>query len=384
MREGKGNSGQNADQFSQIAHVAQIAHVSQIDDQNTSEISNKLTASQLIRSRAKRHEFDPAYEPSHPYLEQARQVLQQEADAISALIDRLGTDFINSIEILAQCAGKVILTGMGKSGHIANKIAATLASTGTPSFFVHPGEMRHGDFGMLAEGDVVLALSATGETREVILALEPIKRMGLPIISLTGNRKSTLAQFSDAVIDVAVTREACSLNLAPTSSTTATLAMGDALAIVLMTKKALRIEDFARRHPGGSLGAQLLTVKDVMRCGAAIPQVSLDESYEKILLEITDKKLGFTTVCSADGKLAGLITDGDLRRAVVEHGISVFEKTAAQIMTLSPKSVSANALAKEALKLMETHSISDLLILDDHEKVTGLIDLKDLLRAGLI
>ena len=330
------------------------------------------------------NEFDPSYEPGHPDLEQARLVLRLEADAVWGLAGRLGDQFLKAIEILCSCQGKVVVTGMGKSGHIGNKIAATFASTGTPAFFVHPAELRHGDFGMLAEGDVVLALSGSGETSEIKLALEPIKRLGLPIIALTGGLKSTLAQFSTAVVDVGVAREACSLNLAPTSSTTAALAMGDALAIVLMNKKGFKTEDFARSHPGGALGAQLLTVQDVMRFGLDIPVVGLTTGYNDVLSEITAKKLGFTTVGDDQGRLVGVITDGDLRRTILKFGGAVFAKKAAEIMTGNPKTISAHALAKEALKVMEKHSVSDLLILDDGNRVTGLIDLKDLLRAGLI
>jgi arabinose-5-phosphate isomerase len=330
------------------------------------------------------HEFDPSYQPDHPDVEQAKQVLRQEAEAVAALADRLGDQFLKAIDILFACQGKVVVTGMGKSGHIGCKIAATFASTGTPAFFVHPAELRHGDFGMLAEGDVVVALSGSGETSEIKLALEPIKRLGLPIIALTGGLKSTLAEFSTAVVDVAVAREACTLNLAPTSSTTAALAMGDALAMVLMTKKRFKAEDFARSHPGGALGAKLLTVRDVMRSGWDIPNVSLQGNYQAVLVEITSKNLGFTTVVDADQKLAGVITDGDLRRIMLKFGTEAFSKCASDMMTKNPKTVSANALAKEALKLMEKHSISDLLIIDDDRKVAGLINLKDLLRAGLI
>jgi arabinose-5-phosphate isomerase len=330
------------------------------------------------------NEFDPSYVPQHPDLEQAKQVLSLEAEAVSDLIGRLGDEFLKAIDVLFNCQGKVVVTGMGKSGHIASKIAATFASTGTPAFFVHPAELRHGDFGMLAEGDVVLALSGSGETLEIRQAIEPIKRLGLPIIALTGGLTSTLAQFSNAVVDVAVKREACLLNLAPTSSTTAALAMGDALAIVLMTKKGFKAEDFARSHPGGALGAQLLKVEDVMRSGVDIPFVSLTTEYRDVLSEITSKKLGFTTVRYPDGRLCGVITDGDLRRTILKFGSNVFTKRAEEIMTFKPKTISAHALAKEALKDMEKYSVSDLLIVDDNDRVTGLIDLKDLLRAGLI
>jgi arabinose-5-phosphate isomerase len=358
------------------------------------EVLHPLSAKPLAPDALKSaNEFDPAYEPELSEailpspswsIEQARQVLTMEADAIKGVSERLGESFAIAIDLLYGCKGKVVVTGMGKSGHIGNKIAATFASTGTPAFFVHPAELRHGDFGMMDERDVVVALSATGETSEIKLAIEPIKRLGLPIIALTGNQSSTLAKFSNVVLDVWVPREACSLNLAPTSSTTAALAMGDALAIVLMTRKGFKNEDFARSHPGGSLGQQLLTVADVMRRGVAVPVVSLNTGYKQVLREITDKKLGFSCVCNDDGSLAGVITDGDLRRAIMASELDIFGKNASELMTRNPKTVSAQSLAKEALKIMEKHTIADLLILDREQKPVGLIDLKDLLKAGLI
>lgn len=317
-------------------------------------------------------------------LEEARRVLEMEAEAISGLARKLGVPFVNAIQLLTNCRGKVVVTGMGKSGHVGNKIAATLASTGTPAFFVHPAELRHGDFGMLDQNDVVLALSATGETQEIKLVLDPIKRLGIPLIAFTGNTQSTLARFSDVVVDVGVEREACPLNLAPTSSTTAALAMGDALAVVLMVQKGFRAEDFARSHPGGSLGKQLVTVQGVMRSGVNIPVVRENDSYETIVAEIDCKRLGFTTVLRADETLAGIITDGDVRRALVRRGTDAFSSIANEIMTRNPKTISADALAVEALKIMETHSISDLMILDSDSKPVGVIHLKDLLRAGIV
>jgi arabinose-5-phosphate isomerase len=314
----------------------------------------------------------------------ARQVLEMEAGAILALRGRLNSSFDRAAELILKCSGKVVVTGMGKSGHIANKIAATLASTGTPAFFVHPAELHHGDFGMLDKDDIVLALSGSGETQEIKLALEPIKRLGLPLISLTGNIQSSLARYSDAVLDVNVDREACPLNLAPTSSTTASLAMGDALAICVMTRRGFKAEDFARSHPGGSLGKKLVTVGDIMRCGVAVPQVDLQAAYTVVLNEIDTKKLGFTSVCDQSGKLLGIITDGDLRRAQVRHGANAFTRTAAEIMTGKPKTISPSSLAVEALRLMEEHSISDLMIIDEHCRPTGLIHLKDLLHAGIV
>jgi arabinose-5-phosphate isomerase len=285
--------------------------------------------------------------------------------------------------LLLACPGKVVVTGMGKSGHIGTKIAATFASTGTPAFFVHPAELRHGDFGMLDARDLVIALSSSGETQEIKLVLEPIKRLGLKLVALTGNLDSTLAKYADAVIDVSVEREACPLNLAPTTSTTVSLAVGDALAIVLMTKKQVRAEDFARSHPGGALGKSLLTVQDIMRSGQDVPIVALSADHETLVSEITKKRLGFTAVCE-NGKLKGIITDGDLKRALTKFRESLFEKCADEIMTAGPRTISASSLAVEALKVMEKYSISDLLIVDQNDQPIGLIDLKDLLHAGII
>lgn len=326
----------------------------------------------------------PAVDIQQEMLAEARKILEMEAEAVLGLKQKLSDSFVKAIQLLTKCAGKVVVTGMGKSGHIGNKIAATLASTGTPAFFVHPAELRHGDFGMLDPKDVVLALSATGETQEIKLVLDPIKRLGLPIIAFTGNLNSTLAQFSDLVIDVGVGREACPMNLAPTSSTTATLAMGDALAMVLMMQKGFRAEDFARSHPGGSLGKQLVTVADLMRKGIEVPTVKETQIYEKVLAEIDRKKLGFTVVLKTDGTVAGIITDGDVRRAIVRWGSRAFKMKAQEFMTLNPKTIASKSLAVEALKIMETHSISDLLILDDKGFPSGVIHLKDLLHAGIV
>ncbi|MDX1986348.1 MAG: KpsF/GutQ family sugar-phosphate isomerase [Candidatus Obscuribacter sp.] len=312
------------------------------------------------------------------------QVLMEEAQAILRVKERLAPSFEHAIELLLECTGKVVVTGMGKSGHIGSKIAATFASTGTPAFFVHPAELRHGDFGMLDSRDLVIAISSSGETQEIKLVLEPIKRTGLKLIGLTGNMESTLSKYADVVLDVSVDKEACPLNLAPTSSTTVALAMGDALAMTLMAVKGIAAEDFARSHPGGSLGQKLITVESIMRSGLDVPIVSLDASHEMVLEEITRKKLGFTVVCEDDGKLRGIITDGDLRRALSKYRDGVFEKQARDMMTTSPKTISAHCLAVEALKLMERYSISDLLIVDSAQRPVGLIDLKDLLRAGII
>lgn len=323
------------------------------------------------------------YSPSR-YVTQAKAVLSQEAAAIVRVSDMLGESFEIAVEMLLACTGKVVVTGMGKSGHIGNKIAATFASTGTPAFFVHPAELRHGDFGMLDERDLVIVLSSSGETQEIKQVLAPIKRLGLKLIALTGNPDSTLARYAEVVIDVSVEREACPLNLAPTTSTTVTLAMGDALAMVVMAEKGIQAEDFARSHPGGNLGQKLITVDAIMRHGMDVPIVALNAGHEMIVEEIGRKKLGFTAVCEDDGKLRGIITDGDLRRALSKYRDQVFDKNACDIMTIAPKTIAAQSLAVEALKMMEKYSISDLLIIDNQERPVGLIDLKDLLRAGII
>jgi arabinose-5-phosphate isomerase len=317
-------------------------------------------------------------------LEQAKRVLLMEADGIAEVANLLSPTFEKAITLLYNCKGKVVVTGIGKSGHIAGKLAATFASTGTPAFFVHPAELRHGDFGMMDERDLIIVLSGTGETVEIKLALEPIKRLGIKIIALTGNVDSTLGKVSDVAIDIGISREACPLNLAPTTSTTAALAMGDALAIVLMTKKGFSAEDFGKSHPGGSLGKQLLTVKDIMRIGIEVPTVDLGASYSEALSEIDRKNIGFTTVCNTNGELAGIITDGDLRRALIKWDKEVFARTAHEIMTKKPKTIAVNCLAIEALKIMETYSISALLIVNQTNCPVGLIDLKDLLKAGVI
>lgn len=343
--------------------------------------SNETTPNQTVPAV----DFEPSHAPVESELRmQGRAVLEMEAQAIAAVAQRLDEQFDLAVKLLSACAGKVVVTGMGKSGHIGTKLAATFASTGTPAFFVHPAELRHGDFGMLDDRDIVVALSGSGETTEIKLALDPIKRLGIPIIALTGNKNSTLAQHSSAILDVGVAREACPLNLAPTSSTTAALAMGDALAMVLMTQKGFRAEDFARSHPGGSLGQSLITVADIMRPEIEVPTVNLSTVYNDVLQEIDTKKLGFTSVCDDEGKLKGIITDGDLRRTLVNFGSTVFEKSATEIMTKGPKTISSKSLAVEALRVMEKYAISDLLILDDHERPIGLIHLKDLLKAGII
>lgn len=327
---------------------------------------------------------DNSVSGSNKVLSEAREVLTLEAKAILDISSRLNDQFIKAVDLLYKCTGKAVVTGMGKSGHIGNKIAATLASTGTPAFFVHPAELRHGDFGMLEERDVVIALSGSGETSEIKLVLDPLKRLGLSIIAITGNTTSTLAKYSEIVLDVAVEREACPLNLAPTTSTTAALAMGDALAIALMKRKNFQAEDFAKAHPGGNLGKNLVTVKDIMRRGLELPVVALNSAYPVIIKEISDKKLGLTTVCDQDGILRGVISDGDLRRGALKFGADVFSSTASDLMTANPKQIAETALAAEALKLVDKYAVNDLIIVDGNNKPVGVVHLRDMVAAGII
>ncbi len=317
-------------------------------------------------------------------LDLAKQVLQIEIAGIGEVLSRLDDTFDAAIDLLLHCEGKVIITGLGKSGHIGNKIAATFASTGAPAVFVHSAELHHGDFGVIDDRDLVIVISASGETNEIKLALEPLKRAGLKMIALTGNLDSTLAKYADVILNVNVSQEACPFNIAPTASTTATLAIGDALAIVLMQCKGFTVKDFARSHPGGSIGKQLLTIDTIMRSGEAVPKVQSDADYQQILEEIEKKKLGFTAVCDSQNKLIGVITDGDLRRALIKWNKDIFEQNAKSIMTANPKTIEANSLAVEALHIMEQYTIADLLIIDKNYSPVGVIDLKDLLKAGVI
>ncbi|MBM2837543.1 MAG: kdsD [Deltaproteobacteria bacterium] len=316
-------------------------------------------------------------------IEQAKKVLKIEAEAISSLIERIDDSFVKAVDLVYSCKGKVIVTGVGKSGLIGQKIASTLASTGTPSFFMHPAEGTHGDLGMLSKNDVVIAISNSGESNEISQIIPVVKRMGLPLISMTGNRSSTLAKSGDAVLDISVKEEACPLGLAPTASTTVTLAMGDALAVAVLDKRGFKKEDFALLHPGGSLGKKLLVrVSDLMHTGEAIPLVTENTVMKVALFEITSKRFGVTGVIDDEGFLEGAITDGDLRRAM-EKGLDVLNKKASEIMTRNPKKVDADALAAEALQKMEQHSITSLFVMDG-EKVAGIVHLHDLLKAGVV
>jgi arabinose-5-phosphate isomerase len=317
-------------------------------------------------------------------LAEGRRVMLSEAKAITAAAQRLGFEFETAIELLFDCRGKVIVTGMGKSGHIASKIAATFASTGTPAFFVHPAELRHGDFGILEQRDLVVAISSSGVTDEIRLALDPIKRLGCKLIAMTGSKESSLSTIADVSLDIAVEEEACALNLAPTNSTTVTLALGDALAIALMVRKNFKVEDYARSHPGGSLGRKLVTVENIMRTAFDLPTVREKTIYADVIAEIDLRRLGFTAVCNEADQLIGIVTDGDTRRAQVKFGAQAFNKTAAEIMTSDPRTISVQCLASEALQIMDKHAISDLLIVNEKNQPIGVVRLKDLLAAGVI
>jgi arabinose-5-phosphate isomerase len=320
-------------------------------------------------------------------LGRAKDVLSLEAKGIVALMERLDQTFVRAIELLAACSGKVVVTGMGKSGLIGRKISATLASTGTPSFFLHSGDGIHGDLGMVVEGDVILAVSNSGETEEILKLLPHFKLFGLKLIVITGNIGSTLAKAADVVLDAGVKEEACPLGLAPTASTTAALALGDALAVILLENKGFKEADFALRHPGGILGRRLLLrVEDLMHRDAAIPLVTEETLMKEALLEITSKRLGVTGVVDAKGKLVGVITDGDLRRGLVSNR-DIFQLKAADLMTRTPKIIGAERLAAEAVVMMEKNTpnpITSLFVLEDgSEKPIGVIHLHDLLKAGL-
>ena len=316
--------------------------------------------------------------------ETAKEVLRIEADAIRDLIGRINDQFVQAIELLAACQGRTVVTGMGKSGLIGKKIAATLASTGTPALFLHPAEGIHGDLGMVSRSDVVMILSNSGETEELIKILPALRRLSVPIICLTGNLKSTLAKNSDVVVDVGVKSEAGLKGLVPTASTTATLAMGDALAVVLLEKRGFKEEDFAYFHPGGSLGKKLLLkVKDIWHGGEAIPRVTDKTSMKDVIIEMTSKKLGMTTVLNSKKELSGVITDGDLRR-LLEREDFPMKLTAADVMTRHPKTIGSDALAAQALQYMEQHSISALVVMDRDKKVAGIVHMHDLLKAGVV
>ncbi|MDV3239010.1 MAG: KpsF/GutQ family sugar-phosphate isomerase [Gammaproteobacteria bacterium] len=311
-------------------------------------------------------------------------VIETEARAVSALAGRIDAQFARACDYILACTGRVVVLGMGKSGHIGGKIAATLASTGTPAFFVHPGEASHGDLGMITPKDVVLALSNSGETGELLTILPLIKRLGIPLISMTGNANSTLARAANVNLDVSVEKEACPLGLAPTASTTAALAMGDALAVALLESRGFTAEDFARAHPGGSLGRRLLLlIDDIMHTGDTIPQVGVDAPLTEALHEMTRKGLGMTAVLDADGRVAGVFTDGDLRRAV-DREINLHKTPVGELMTRNCKTVPPGMLAAEALAIMQASKINGLLVVDAERRLVGALGMHDLLRAGVV
>lgn len=323
-------------------------------------------------------------EASRKYQALGLAVIKNEAAAIAALGSRINGDFARACDYMLHCEGRIVVTGMGKSGHIGNKIAATLASTGTPAFFVHPGEASHGDLGMITPKDVVLALSNSGETAELLTILPVIKRQGVPLIALTGNPASNLAQQADVHIDVSVEQEACPLNLAPTSSTTATLAMGDALAIALLESRGFTEEDFARSHPGGSLGRRLLLmVSDVMVTGERIPQVPEQALLSQALVEMSQKGLGMTAVVDSDGNLKGIFTDGDLRRTL-DREIDLRSCRVAEVMTPGSTTASADMLAAEVLRIMQEKKINSMMVVDDQHKPVGALNMHSLLLAGIV
>ncbi len=318
-------------------------------------------------------------------LDRARTILRIEAEAVKALVERIDESFSRAVELMFSCKGKIVVTGMGKSGLIGKKIAATMASTGTPAFFLNPAEGSHGDVGVVTKGDVVLAISNSGETDEIIRLLPAFKRLDLSIISLTGNMQSLLARSSDVILDVSVSEEACPLGLAPTASTTAALAMGDALAITLLEKREFREDDFAVFHPAGNLGRRLLlTVEDLMHVGNSIPVVNMVTPMKEAIIEISSKRLGITSVVDEAGALCGVITDGDLRRGLEKWGEEFFSLSAGEVMTPRPKTIARNILAAKAVAIMEKYSITVLMVVDEKGQIEGVLHLHDLLKAGIV
>jgi arabinose-5-phosphate isomerase len=314
-----------------------------------------------------------------------RRVFEIEAQALSAVAARIDGDFSTACRLILASQGRVVCTGMGKSGHVARKIAATLASTGTPAFYVHPGEAGHGDLGMITDVDVVLALSYSGESDEVLMLLPVLKRQGNRLIAMTGRSNSSLAREADVHLDVSVPAEACPLALAPTSSTTASLAMGDALAVALLDARGFTADDFARSHPAGSLGRRLLLhINDIMHVGDEVPRVGADASVSEALVEMSRKRLGMTAVVDADDRLLGLYTDGDLRRTLDDDRLDLRNTRIVEVMTRSPKTIGTDAMAVEAAQLMEAHKISGLLVVDDDGRVVGALNIHDLLRARVV
>jgi arabinose-5-phosphate isomerase len=320
---------------------------------------------------------------NNTYIEVAKRTIDIEGKSILALQQRIDNEFVRACEAMLNCSGRVIVTGMGKSHHIGSKIAATLASTGTPAFFVHPGEANHGDLGMIIKTDVVIAISNSGSSSEILTLLPLLKRMGVPLIAMTGKADSPLGKAADIVLNVGVEQEACPLDLAPTSSTTATLVMGDALAIALLEARGFTAEDFAFSHPGGALGRKLLVkVEDLMHSGDGLPRVFKTTPVTSALLEMTAKSLGLTTVVDDGGKLLGIFTDGDLRRSL-DHGVDINTALIVEVMTSNPRTIAKEALAAEAFAIMEEKKITALVVADDDQPV-GIVHIHDILRAGVI
>ena len=327
--------------------------------------------------------MDPDY-TDEGLIDLGRQALTIEIDGLRAQLPRLGLDFARACRICLNCRGRIVVTGMGKSGHIGGKIAATLASTGTPAFFMHPGEASHGDVGMITRDDVVLALSNSGETDEILTVVPAIKRLGVPLVSFTGNASSSLARIATVHLDIGVPAEACPLNLAPTASTTAALAVGDALAVALLKARGFTEEDFARSHPAGALGRRLLLhVRDVMRTGEAIPRVSPNATLAEGVMEMSRKGLGMTAVVDGGNRVLGVFTDGDLRRAW-DRAADVHGTRMEEVMTRTAKRVQSGTLAVEAMLLMETHRITSLIVVDADDAVVGALNVHDLMRAGVV
>lgn len=317
-------------------------------------------------------------------LAEGRRVLAIEARAVESLINRLDDRFAKAVELLFQCKGKVVVSGMGKSGLVGQKIAATMASTGTPAFFLHPAEGIHGDLGMVGRADVVIAISNSGETQEILQLLPYVERMGIPVVAMTGRMTSTLAKNSDVALDVSVSEEACPMGLAPTASTTATLAMGDALAVALLQKRGFKEEDFAQFHPGGTLGRRLLVrVKDLMHAGADVPRVDESVNGTAAILEMSAKKLGMTSVVDRTGALVGVITDGDIRRSL-QRGEDFQKMSAGQLASRNPKTIRPDDLAAKAVEIMERHAITTLVVSEGDRKIAGVIHLHDLLKSGIV
>ena len=334
----------------------------------------------MIRAASK-----PKQSGGETALELARRVLSIEAEAVRALIERLDERFLTALSLILQRRGRVVVSGIGKSGHIARKIASTLSSTGTPAYFLHPAEANHGDLGMIESGDIFIAISHSGESEELLSIVPQVKRRGAKLIAISGRADSTLAKESDVLLDAGVEQEACPHNLAPTASTTAALALGDALAVALLDARGFSADDFARSHPGGSLGRRLLThVADVMRRGDDVPAVPETATFKQALLEVSRGRMGMTAVLDADGGLRGIFTDGDLRRALEKKSLD-FEKTrVGEVMTAGPRSIRPEALAVEAVQLMERHKVNQLLVVDERGRLVGALNMHDLFRAKVL